>query len=47
MSGIKQSSAGYPTGINRKGFSFCGLFKIELKKFIVEGVRVRATKSAF
>ncbi len=46
-SGTIQCSAGYPTGINKKGLSFSGLFKTAVKKFIGLGVCVNATSPAW
>jgi hypothetical protein len=43
ISGTKVSFSGYPTGINKKGFSFSGRFRIVFKKFIGLGVCVKAT----
>jgi hypothetical protein len=44
--GTRASLGGLPTGINRNGFSFSGLFNTLDKKFIGLGVCVKATNPA-
>lgn len=46
-SGTTADSDGYPTGINKKGFSFSGLPSSSDRKPIGLGVCVRATRPAW